>query len=732
MVMRSLPVVQYKNGRNNTLSTRNPFANKKGQLQMTGKNTIKMANLPAKMYIYTIFFAACTFTRASVTEYTQQPEPPTSGESNDIDTNKSDSWDTDTAFDLDGSVDLLFEDFEIVITASRSEQASNMTPVPVSILSADDIYYSGVSEIPQLLAFVPGVDAVQLDRNRWALGVRGLHQTFSDRTLFLINGRTVSNPVHGGVDFQRLPVFLNNIKQIETVRGPGGAAWGANAFNGVINVIEKNPRETTGVLLSQRFTEYGDSKTNLRIGAANAKFAWRFSGEYNSVKKTDTSYLFTGTAAAPSKPKDFLRSQRYGFDMVYDFSEDTALDFGIGGTHVERGDSPFLGFQLGIDERIDLIRTHAKLSHRFQSGSKGYIQWYGTYQDVNRQSMFRYSAYDNNVDAQYNIEASNNHDVTLGVTARFINLNTSKPRPTDSLVAVKSSEQWAGVFIGDNWTINDDWTLESQLRTDWYSETMLDWSGRVALLRSYGENNQHVFRLAIAKAFRTPQTALRDLSSERLPLGGGMFGLNLIPAGEIDNEELYSFELGYTGRIQDGVTFRADSYLQYYRDLTGVIVLPEPAPALGRSYFTIDNIGSAKAYGIEAEMKYQNDNASISIWYAYNNFSFDEESQNARAFRPALHKVGATARMQLNEWLIVNANYRFTDTTPGDTTAEVDAFHRLDLTATIGKPVWNTELQIGVYDVLDQTDLRIFDQTATGIAQKTPGRTFFVQLQHTF
>jgi len=144
------------------------------------------------------------------------PIPGNSTDSADYDNDPIESAEEMDDFDdllaLDESIDLLFEDFDIVISASRSEQSSNMTPVPVSILSADDIKYSGVSELPELLAFIPGVDALQLDRNRWAIGVRGLHQTFSDRTLFLLNGRTISNPVHGGVDFQRLPIFLDDIK----------------------------------------------------------------------------------------------------------------------------------------------------------------------------------------------------------------------------------------------------------------------------------------------------------------------------------------------------------------------------------------------------------------------------------------------------------------------------------------------------------------------------------------
>lgn len=660
---------------------------------------------------------------------TTQPTVPTEHSEQEPNT-PIDTWETDT--EPYGEIDLLFADFDIVISASRSEQASNMTSVPVSILSADDIHYSGVSELPQLLAFIPGVDALQLDRNRWAIGVRGLHQTFSDRTLFLLNGRNASNPVHGGVDFQRLPIFLEDIQQIETVRGPGGAAWGANAFNGVINIIEKSPRDTTGVILSQRVSEQGDTKSNFRVGDASENFAWRFSGEYNNVRPSETPYEIIGLSSTPTNPKDFLRSQRFDFDGVYDFSDDTSIDFGIGGSHIERGDSPFLAVQLGLDERIDLIRSHAKLSHQFSPDANGYIQWYGTYQDVNRPSMYRYNSIDNNIDGQYSFSANPDHEITVGGSLRMIHLNITQPRITDSLPAGTSSEEWIGAFISDNWTINDQWTLESQFRIDWYSETMLDWSGRAAILHSLDGDDDHVFRFALAKAFRTPQTALRDLISERIPLGGGLFAVNLSPAGEIDNEQLYSIELGYNAKLKDGLTFRTDAYMQYYQDLTGVILLPEPAPVVGRQFFTIDNIGSAKAYGFETELKHQTEKTTVSIWYAYNDFDFDAVAQNARAFQPAKNKVGITARAKLTEWLTANANYRYTDTVKGDTTEPVDAFHRLDLTLTMAITDWNLELQVGALDVFDQTDIAIFDQTATSVGQETPGRSAFAQLRFEF
>ena len=335
---------------------------------------------------------------------------------------------------LDDSIDLLFEDFNIVVSASRSAQSANMAPVPVSILSSDDIHYSGVGELPELFEFVPGFDALRIDKNRWSLGVRGLNQVFSDRTLFLMNGRNVSNPVYGGVDFPTLPIFLEDIEQVEVVRGPGGAAWGANAFNGVVNVIEKDPRDTTGLLLSTRINEHGDQKSNLRFGAANEKFAWRLSAEFEELDPRRSPNLLTSvTATGPALNEDFRRSAKMKFSGVYSFEDDNSLDFGVATTHVERSDSPFTAQQYDFDERLDLVTAHAKFENDTSDGSGGYIQWYGSYHDNDRPSLWAYSAFDQSIDGQYSFERGENHTTTIGGTARFVSVDIDASRSTDAM-----------------------------------------------------------------------------------------------------------------------------------------------------------------------------------------------------------------------------------------------------------------------------------------------------------
>ena len=90
---------------------------------------------------------------------------------------------------------LLFEDMPVVISASRQPQSADWLSVPVSIITAEDIHYSGHTNLPEILQYTPGVDVLRIDRNRYAVGVRGLHDVYSDRTLVLIDGRNAYSPL---------------------------------------------------------------------------------------------------------------------------------------------------------------------------------------------------------------------------------------------------------------------------------------------------------------------------------------------------------------------------------------------------------------------------------------------------------------------------------------------------------------------------------------------------------
>ena len=102
----------------------------------------------------------------------------------------------------------------VVISASRQEQKISEASVPISIITAEDIHYSGLTTIPEILQFAPGVDVRRLDRQRYIVGVRGLFSGESDRTLVLIDGRPAHDLIHGTVHWTNLPVLIEDIKRI--------------------------------------------------------------------------------------------------------------------------------------------------------------------------------------------------------------------------------------------------------------------------------------------------------------------------------------------------------------------------------------------------------------------------------------------------------------------------------------------------------------------------------------
>ncbi|MAY75768.1 MAG: hypothetical protein CMJ31_13840 [Phycisphaerae bacterium] len=639
--------------------------------------------------------------------------------------------------DATATESLLFADFGSVVTAARSAQSAALASTPVSVLTFEDLYYSGVDTLPDALRFVPGVDALQIDRNRWALGVRGLHQLFSDRTLLLMNGRNANDAVTGAIDFQTLPIFLFDVERVEVVRGPGGGAWGANAFNGVINVIEKSPRDTTGVFTRHRVNEFGDYRGSFRVGDAGERFAWRLSGELEENESSGSVFVATSPVPGATSADDFSRSRRFGFTGLWEPSDVAKLDFGVSYNHLERGDAPYIGLQVGSDERIDLGQAHVKFTRELSADASFYVQWYGAFRDVNRPSNFRYTSYENTLDAQIDVDVGPAHDVSFGATVRLFNIVSTLARPTDTIPSATEAEQSVGFFGRDVWKFADRWSLESQARVDWYSETEWDYSGRVALLREFGESRRHVGRLAVARAFRTPRNSLRGLEAERFPIATvgqtTFYGLNIPRPGELDNETLWSLEAGYTGRLAEGLTLEINGYLQRYEELTRIVSLPEPAPTLGRAFATLAQGEDADAVGAEAQLRYSIDDLELTAWYAYNDFDYEVSSPNARAYRPATHKVGAGARWRVFDWFTANANYRYTDTTPGDgNVPSVRPSHRLDLTATLGRLGEGAELQVGVLDALDSTDHRIFDESAPEVGSAIPGRTFFAQVQLSF
>lgn len=150
-----------------------------------------------------------------------------------------------------------------VTTASKEPEKIWQTPAAIYVITQADIRRSGATSIPEVLRLVPGVEVARIDSDHWAVGVRGFGGEFSKSLLVLIDGRSVYSPLFAGVYWQVQNTLFEDIDRIEVIRGPGGTIWGANAVNGIINIITKNSKDTHG-----GFSSLGGGNVDQAIGEA--------------------------------------------------------------------------------------------------------------------------------------------------------------------------------------------------------------------------------------------------------------------------------------------------------------------------------------------------------------------------------------------------------------------------------------------------------------------------------
>lgn len=136
-----------------------------------------------------------------------------------------------------------------VTSVSRKAQKVSEAAAAVFVITSDDIRRAGVTSIPEALRLAPGLSVARIDGSKWAISSRGFNGRFANKLLVLIDGRSVYSPLFSGAYWDMQDTLLEDIERIEVIRGPGAALWGANAVNGVINVITKKARDTQGVLV---------------------------------------------------------------------------------------------------------------------------------------------------------------------------------------------------------------------------------------------------------------------------------------------------------------------------------------------------------------------------------------------------------------------------------------------------------------------------------------------------
>ena len=167
-----------------------------------------------------------------------------------------------------------------VLVAARQPESADSAAAALSVISRDDIRRAGVTTIADALALADGVHVARFNNGTWAITARGFNANTANKLLVMVDGRNEFTPLFAGVFWNTIDYVLDDIERIEVIRGPGATLWGANAVNGVVNIVTRHSRDTKGMLLSVGAGNEDPALVDLRYGGGSETTSYRVYGKF--------------------------------------------------------------------------------------------------------------------------------------------------------------------------------------------------------------------------------------------------------------------------------------------------------------------------------------------------------------------------------------------------------------------------------------------------------------------
>lgn len=487
-----------------------------------------------------------------------------------------------------------------VTSASRRAERLSDVPAAVYVITNEAIRQAGVKSVPDALRMAPGVNVAQADANSWAVSIRGFNGLLANKLLVMIDGRTIYNPLFAGTYWDTRDLMLEDIDRIEVIRGPGGTLWGANAVNGVINIITKNAALTQGNLVtgSAGTPQYGAAATRHggTIGDDGYFRLYAKATQHGSFRTPDDM-----------DGNDDWNAWRGGFRT--DWPGEFTLQGDLYQVRTDQIDSsPILTAPYTLTQE-ETIETHgANLLGRWtEQMENGGLLTAQTYIDYFRRDQIRLDderiIYD--LDLQYNFPKNENHEVIIGGGYRFM-WDSLSGLPIVTFSPDSRNDHLFSAFIHDQITlIPEKWflTLGSKFEHNDYSGFEFQPNAR---LMWHPDEDKSVWA-AVSHAVRTPSRLEQDLT---LTIGvfapgallAGLTEVVTAPNRDFDSEELTSYELGYRQQVTSSLSVDIAAFYNEYDNLSALSALPNQTgvnPARTIIPLSFDNIESAETYGAE-------------------------------------------------------------------------------------------------------------------------------------
>jgi iron complex outermembrane receptor protein len=593
-----------------------------------------------------------------------------------------------------------------VTSVAKRRQRVADAAAAVFVIGPEDIRRSGATSVPELLRMVPGVEVARIDANKWAVSIRGFNGRFASKVQVLTDGRSVYNTLFSGVYWEAQDVVLEDVERIEVIRGPSASVWGANAMNGVINIITKSAKDTQGVLLSA-----GGGTQEQGFGTA------RFGGKlgekvaYRGYAKSFT--VGEGPVASGNRGADDTRQDRAGFRIDAEPTSGDLLTLS-GDLYQQDYGSTAITLPLRTEPFSTTFDDRAK-----SSGGNILGRW--SRQVSTSQALALQAYYDRfqkeeegigvttdvaDIDFQHAFEAFEHHRVGWGLGYRYTR-TAIDDNPFMHVPYASRQDSLFSAFAQDEITLIEDelrFIIGSKVEHNDSTGVEVQPTARVL----WSPTPTQTAWAAVSRAVRLPYISEEDtemISAVFPPFTAEnptLFPAELAFSGNPDivSEEVLSFEVGYRAEPLDKLSFDATAFYNIYEDLRGFVLgepflIPEPRPRIVLPAQMVAN-DSAETWGFEVAADWE----PFSWWQLKAAYSYFRDNLEGMAFgrgTSPLHQASLRSMLDLGGGFEFDLWPRYVDNLSYDS---VESY--VDLDARLGwRPTNAIEFSLVGQNLLD-------------------------------
>jgi iron complex outermembrane receptor protein len=607
-----------------------------------------------------------------------------------------------------------------VTSVSKKEQSLSDSAAAVFVITNEDLRRSGVTSIPDALRMVPGLSVARISSSKWAVNSRGTANRFGGKLLVLIDGRSVYTPSFSGVYWEVQNVMLEDVERIEVIRGPGATLWGANAVNGVINIITRHAEDTQGGLVSVggginetafASTRYGTSlgdNTYARIYAKGFK-----EDEFQTPQGDDSG--------------DNWDMHQGGFRWESELNASDSVNLQ---GDIYQGDInqqiilPSVAAPWSIEVDDDTEVSGGNLLARWQSilSSTSEFTLQAYYDGTEREEAFvheRRNSFD--LDFQHRFSPGTRHDIVWGTRYRYT-IDDFAANSVVSITPESREDNLYSAFLQDEISLVQNYlrlTLGSKFEHNDYTGYEVQPGLRLLWL----PRPQHRLWTSVSRAVRIPSRIENDaiLLTKVLPPSVASYGLPVFMKtyGDTDaaSEELTAWELGY--RFVPHQAFSLD-ITTFYNDYKNVRTI-EPEGFVNKGtyieqVFSFTNEFSAHSYGAEVAGSWQAARwVKLDLAWSYLASDMDEAGALSVGKEPK-HQVSLRSAFTPRKDLDLDLWFRYVDSTGGlyvpadNSLFDIDDYLTLDIRLA-WRPADNWELSLVGQNLLESSHLEFVQES---------------------